>query len=104
MTLGAAAAAGVRLIVWCKKCQHLVELDLAEMAARYGEDTSTPDWRERARLFRRARSIGCDHQAGDLRKAAPPVANRPRTAGKIAREPQKPWEVSNRGMGYGRAE
>ena len=68
MTLGIAAAAGVRLIVWCKKCQHLVELDLAEMAARYGEDTSTPDWRERARLFRRARSIGCDHQAGDLRR------------------------------------
>ena len=27
MTLGAAAAAGVRLIVWCKECQHQVEPD-----------------------------------------------------------------------------
>jgi hypothetical protein len=39
MTLGAAAAAQVRLIVWCKSCQHQVEPDLAEMAARYGADT-----------------------------------------------------------------
>jgi hypothetical protein len=33
MTLGAAAAAQVRLIVWCKVCQHKVEPDPAEMAA-----------------------------------------------------------------------
>jgi hypothetical protein len=32
MTLGAAAR--VRLIVWCKECQHQVEPDPAEMAAR----------------------------------------------------------------------
>ena len=36
MTLGSAAAAQVRLIVWCKACQHQVEPDPAEMAARYG--------------------------------------------------------------------
>jgi hypothetical protein len=39
MTLGVAAVAGVRLIVWCKECQHQVEPDPAEMAARYGEET-----------------------------------------------------------------
>jgi hypothetical protein len=47
MTLGAAAAAQVRLIVWCKACQQQVEPDPAEMAARYGADTSVLDWRER---------------------------------------------------------
>jgi hypothetical protein len=47
MTLGAAATAQVRLIVWCKSCQHQVERDPAEMAARYGADTSVLDWRER---------------------------------------------------------
>ena len=47
MTLGAAAAAGPQLIVWCKSCQHQVEPDPAEMAARYGAETTVPDWRER---------------------------------------------------------
>ena len=47
MTLGAAAAAQVRLIVWCKACQHQVEPDAAEMATRYGADTSVLDWRDR---------------------------------------------------------
>jgi hypothetical protein len=47
MTLSAAAAAQVRLIVWCKSCQHQVEPDPAEMAFRYGADTSVLDWRER---------------------------------------------------------
>jgi hypothetical protein len=28
-------------------CGHKVELDPAEMAARYGADTPVPDWRER---------------------------------------------------------
>jgi hypothetical protein len=32
MTLGNAAAARVRLIVWCLDCHHQVEPDLAEMA------------------------------------------------------------------------
>jgi hypothetical protein len=47
MTRGAAAAAQVRLIVWCKGCQHQVEPDPAEMAALYGANTSVLDWRER---------------------------------------------------------
>jgi hypothetical protein len=47
MTLGNAAAARVRLIVSCKSCQHQIEPDPAEMAQRYGADTSVLDWRER---------------------------------------------------------
>jgi len=47
MTLGNAAAAHVRLIVWCKECQHQVEPDPAEIAARYGAETPRLDWRER---------------------------------------------------------
>ena len=47
MTLGGATAARVRLIVWCKDCQHQVEPDPAEMAQRYGAETPVPDWRER---------------------------------------------------------
>jgi hypothetical protein len=47
MTLGNAAAASVRLIVWCWDCRHQVEPDPAEMAARYGADTPVLDWRER---------------------------------------------------------
>jgi NADP-dependent 3-hydroxy acid dehydrogenase YdfG len=34
-------------VVWCKKCQHQVEPDPAEMAARYGAELSVLDWRER---------------------------------------------------------
>jgi C4-type Zn-finger protein len=47
MTLGNAAAARVRLIVWCKGCQHQVEPDPAQMAARYGAETPVLGWRER---------------------------------------------------------
>jgi hypothetical protein len=47
MTLGNAAAAGVRLIVWCLDCRHQVEPAPAEMAERYGSETAVPDWRER---------------------------------------------------------
>ncbi len=47
MTLGNAAAAGVRLIVWCQDCSHRVEPDPAEMAERYGADMPVTDWRER---------------------------------------------------------
>jgi hypothetical protein len=45
MTLGNAAAARVRLIVWCKDCRHQIEPDPAEMAQRYGAETPVPDWR-----------------------------------------------------------
>jgi hypothetical protein len=37
----------VRLIVWCKKCQHQVESDPAEQAQRYGAEIPVPEWRER---------------------------------------------------------
>ena len=47
MTLGNAAAARVRLIVWCKACGHRAEPDPAEIAQRYGAETTVPDWRER---------------------------------------------------------
>ena len=43
MTLGAAAAARVRLIVWCRDCRHQVEPDPAAMAERYGAELSVPD-------------------------------------------------------------
>jgi hypothetical protein len=46
MTLCAAAAAGVRLIVWCKASQHQVEPDPAVMAARCGAETPVLNWRE----------------------------------------------------------
>jgi len=42
MTLGNAAAARVRLIVWRKACGHQVEPDAADMAERHGTDTLGP--------------------------------------------------------------
>jgi hypothetical protein len=51
MTLGNAATAKVRFIVWCLDCQHQVEPDPAEMVARYDAETPVLDWREPARLF-----------------------------------------------------
>jgi hypothetical protein len=47
MTLGGAAAASVRLIVWCTTCQHQVEPDPAEQAQLHGAETSVLDWRDR---------------------------------------------------------
>jgi Zn finger protein HypA/HybF involved in hydrogenase expression len=45
MTLGNAAAARIRLIIWCRDCRHQVEP--AEMSKRYGPETTVPDWRNR---------------------------------------------------------
>jgi hypothetical protein len=45
--VGGAAAAGVRIIAWCKACQRQIEPDPAEFAERYGADVSVPKWRER---------------------------------------------------------
>lgn len=45
MTLGNAAEAKVRLVVWCLDCRHQVEPDPAGQAARYGPETTVPDWR-----------------------------------------------------------
>jgi hypothetical protein len=55
MTLGAAAAASVGLIVWCKTCQRQTEPDPAEQAQLYGAETSVLIWRER---------LVCSHCSG----------------------------------------
>jgi hypothetical protein len=47
MTLGAAATAHIRLVVWCKECRHQAEPDPATMAARYSADTPVLLWRKR---------------------------------------------------------
>jgi hypothetical protein len=44
MTLGNAADAKVRLIVWCRDCGRQVEPDPVEMAERYGAETTVADW------------------------------------------------------------
>jgi hypothetical protein len=46
-TLGSSAAAGVRLIVWCKVCNQQVEPDPAEPSERYGVETTLVDWHAR---------------------------------------------------------
>jgi hypothetical protein len=51
MTLGNAAAARVRLIVWCRDCRHRVEHDPAEMAERYGAETPGSELAQAARLL-----------------------------------------------------
>jgi hypothetical protein len=45
--LGNAAAAQLRLLVWCLDCGHRAEPDAADMAKRYGAEVSVPDWRAR---------------------------------------------------------
>ncbi len=47
MTLGNAAAAGVDPNVWRLDCRHQVEPDPAELAERYGAETTVPHWRDR---------------------------------------------------------
>jgi len=47
MTLGNAAKAELRLIVWCCSCGHQVEPDPAEAAQQCGADPPVLDWRER---------------------------------------------------------
>jgi hypothetical protein len=49
MTLGQALAAHVRLIVWCKSCNHRAEPDVATHVAQHGAGMPVPDW---ARLLR----------------------------------------------------
>ena len=46
-TLGSTAAAGARLIVWCRDCRHQFEPDAAEMAERYGAELAVPAWHKR---------------------------------------------------------
>jgi hypothetical protein len=47
MTLGNAASAKERLIVWCRGCQHRVEPDPTELARRYGGKTRVLEWHAR---------------------------------------------------------
>jgi hypothetical protein len=47
MTLGSAAAASVRLVVWCKGCVTRSEPDPAEQARWYGPETPMSEWRRR---------------------------------------------------------
>jgi Zn finger protein HypA/HybF involved in hydrogenase expression len=47
MTLGGAAAACVRFIIWCLDCRHQIEPDPAAMAQRYGAEMTVPEWRGR---------------------------------------------------------
>ena len=46
-TLGSTAAAGARIVVWCKACGHRSEPDPAEQARWYGPETLVPEWRRR---------------------------------------------------------
>ena len=47
MTLESAAAAKLRLVVWCKGCGHRSEPDPAEQARWYGPEPPVPEWRRR---------------------------------------------------------
>jgi hypothetical protein len=46
-TLGTTAKADLLLRTWCKLCQHRVDVDPGEQAARYGSDLSIPEWAAR---------------------------------------------------------
>jgi hypothetical protein len=70
MTLGAAAAASVRLIVWCRGCGHQVEPDPGEMAARYGAETPVLDWRERL-VCSGCAELGVDYVVMEDQAASP---------------------------------
>ena len=48
-TLGQALGAKVRLIVWCKTCQHQAEPDVADQVARYGAELTVLEWASRLR-------------------------------------------------------
>ena len=50
MTLGTAAQAHVRLIVWCSDRRHQIEPDPAGRAQRYGANTAVPGWLQTPRL------------------------------------------------------
>ena len=52
MTLGNAATAKVRLVLWCRDCQHQVEPDPAVHAARYGAELPVIDWVKRLKCSR----------------------------------------------------
>jgi hypothetical protein len=70
----------VCVIMCCKACGHQVEPDAAEMAERYGADTTVPEWRERlvcSRCGSRDSQYGNDRDREAI-TAIPPFAPAPR--------------------------
>ena len=49
LSLGQALNGRVRLIVWCKACQHRIEPDMAAQVERFGEAMTVIDWASRLR-------------------------------------------------------
>jgi hypothetical protein len=49
LTLGQAVAAHVRLIVWCRACQHRFEPDTTTVAEEHGAATTVLVWAKRLR-------------------------------------------------------
>ena len=49
LTLGQAATAKVRLIVWCRSCQHRFEPDTTALAEAHGAATTVLVWTRRLR-------------------------------------------------------
>jgi hypothetical protein len=49
LTLGQAVPARVRLIVWCRACQHRFERDTATVAEEHGAATTVLVWTRRLR-------------------------------------------------------
>ena|SRR5258707_15235283 len=49
LTLGQATATQVRLIVWCRACQHRFEPDNAELVEQHGAETTVLTWSRRLR-------------------------------------------------------
>lgn len=60
LTLGQALTARVRLVVWCKRCNHQVEPDIAEQVARCGPEMTAIEW------TRRLRCSNCGAQDADF--------------------------------------
>ena len=44
LTLGQALAAHVRIIAWCKSCNHRAEPDIATQVAHHGSGMPVIDW------------------------------------------------------------
>jgi hypothetical protein len=102
MTLGNAAAARVRLIVWCQECRHQVEPDPAEQAQRYGPEVTVLDWRERPVCSkcgsRHVDMLVTGRSGAESREPpAPPLVNR--SAGVVT--PMIPSRSLYPGGGYG---
>ena len=49
LTLGQVVAARVRLIVWCRACQHRFEPETAALAEEHGAATTLLTWTRRLR-------------------------------------------------------